>query len=145
MGIDQYVMPMRDANTKRRRVIAFQKYVLNPVTRLVAGTFPGWVLLETTGRRSGKPRRTPLGGSREGPDTFWVVSEQGMRANYVRNIAADPNVRLRIVGRWRTGRATIVPDDDVHARLRTQSRWNRTAVRMVGTELLSVRIDLDPI
>jgi deazaflavin-dependent oxidoreductase (nitroreductase family) len=134
----------RGGDAKRRRVVAFQKYVLNPVTRLVAGTFPGWVLLETKGRRSGEPRRTPLGGSREGRDTFWVVSEQGTKANYVRNIAAHPDVRLRIGGRWRTGRATVVPDDDVDARLRTQSRWNRSAVRMVGTELLSVRIDLDP-
>ena len=131
-------------DAKRKRVVAFQKYALNPVTRLVAGTFPGWVLLETTGRRSGKPRRTPLGGSREGRDTFWVVSEQGTKANYVRNIAVDPNVRLRIGNRWRTGRATIVPDDDVDARLRKQSRWNRTAVRMTGTDLLSIRIDLDP-
>ena len=135
---------MGSGDAKRKRVVAFQKYALNPVTRLVAGTFPGWVLLETTGRRSGKPRRTPLGGSREGRDTFWVVSEQGMQANYVRNIAVDPNVRLRIGNRWRTGRATIVPDDDVDARLRTQSRWNRTAVRMTGTDLLSIRIDLDP-
>ncbi len=135
---------MSGEDAKRKRVVVFQKYLLNPVTRLVAGTFPGWVLLETTGRRSGRPRRTPLGGSRDGADTFWVVSEQGTKANYVRNIAADPRVRLRIGGRWRTGRATIVPDDDVQARLRAQSRWNRTAVRMVGTELLSVRIDLDP-
>ena len=134
----------RGGDAKRRRVVRFQKYLLNPLTRLVAGTFPGWVLLETKGRRTGKPRRTPLGGSREGRDTFWVVSEQGAKANYVRNISVDPNVRLRIGGRWRAGRATIVPDDDVDARLRTQSRWNRTAVRMVGTELLSVRIDLDP-
>jgi deazaflavin-dependent oxidoreductase (nitroreductase family) len=134
----------RDGDAKRKRIVAFQKYLLNPVTRLVAGTFPGWVLLETTGRKSGKPRRTPLGGTREGSDTFWVVSEQGTKANYVRNITVDPNVRLRIGGRWRTGRATIVPDDDVEARLRTQSRWNRTAVRMAGTELLSIRIDLDP-
>ena len=134
----------RSGDAKRKRVVAFQKYALNPITRLVAGTFPGWVLLETTGRRSGKPRRTPLGGSRNGPDTFWIVSEQGMHANYVRNIAADPNVRLRIGGRWRAGRATIVPDDDVDARLRTQSRWNRNAVKMVGTDLLSLRIDLDP-
>jgi deazaflavin-dependent oxidoreductase (nitroreductase family) len=133
----------RDKDAKRKRVVRFQKYLLNPVTRLVAGTFPGWVLLETTGRKSGKPRRTPLGGTREGRDTFWVVSEQGTKASYVRNITVDPDVRLRIGGRWRTGRATVVPDDDVEARLRTQSRWNRTAVRMVGTDLLSIRIDLD--
>jgi deazaflavin-dependent oxidoreductase (nitroreductase family) len=136
-------MPRSTGDAKRRTVMAFQKYALNPVTRLVAGTIPGWVLLETTGRRSGKPRRIPLGGTRDG-DTFWVVSEHGRKANYVRNIAADPRVRLKIGGRWRTGRATIVPDDDAQARVRTQSRWNSNAVRLFGTDLLSVRIDLDP-
>ena len=120
-----------------------QKYTINPVARLVAGTFPGWVLLETTGRRTGKPRRTPLGGTSDG-DTFWVVSEQGGHANYVRNLQANADVRLRIKRRWRTGKAYALPDDDSRARLLTQSRWNRSAVRAMGTDLLSVRIDLDP-
>ena len=132
-----------DPDRKRRAVVAFQKYALNPFTKLVAGLFPGWMLLETTGRRSGRPRRTTLGGTRDG-DVFWVVSEQGAKANYVRNIAADPQVRVRIGGRWRTGRATIMPDDDAQARVRTQSAWNRNAVRLMGTDLLTVRIDLDP-
>ena len=127
---------------KRPPVVMFQKYVLNPVTKLVAGLFPGWILLETTGRKSGRPRRTPLGGTRDG-DVFWVVSEQGRNARYVRNIEREPKVRVRINGRWRTGRATVLPDDDVKARLRTQSLWNRTAVRMAGKDLLTVRIDLD--
>jgi deazaflavin-dependent oxidoreductase (nitroreductase family) len=132
-----------NADRKRRVITRFQKYVLNPLTKLVAGTFPGWVLLETTGRKTGRPRRTPLGGTRDG-DTYWAVSEQGRKSDYVRNIEHDPTVRLRINGRWRTGRATVVPDDDVHARLRAQSAWNRNAVRMAGTDLLTVRIDLDP-
>ena len=120
-----------------------QKYTINLVARLVAGTFPGWVLLETTGRRTGKVRRTPLGGTREG-DTFWVVSEQGAHANYVRNLQANPDVRLKIGRRWRTGKAFALPDDDAHARIRSQSRWNRSAVRLRGTDLLSIRVDLDP-
>jgi hypothetical protein len=53
-------------------------------------------------------------------------------------------VRLKIRGRWRTGKATVMPDDDSQARLQTQSRWNRNAVRMFGTNLLSIRIELDP-
>ena len=129
--------------TKRQVVTTMQKYTINPVARLVAGTFPGWVLLETTGRRTGKARRTPVGGSREG-DTFWVVSEQGAQASYVRNLQANPDVRLRIGRRWRTGKAFALPDDDAQARIRSQSRWNRSAVRLMGTDLLSVRVDLDP-
>ena len=128
---------------KRKLVTSFQKYALNPVTRPVAGFLPGWVLLETTGRRSGAPRRVPLGGTREG-DTFWIVSEHGRHANYVRNIEANPRVRLRMKGRWRSGFAHVVPDDDAEARLRTQGAWNRSAVKTFGTDLLTVRVDLDP-
>jgi deazaflavin-dependent oxidoreductase (nitroreductase family) len=128
---------------KRKLVTRFQKYLLNPLTRRVAGRFPGWILLETTGRITGRKRRTPLGGTRDGR-SFWVVSEQGRRADYVRNIEANPRVRVRMGGRWVEGSAHVVPDDDADARRRTQSRWNRSAVRAFGTDLLSVRIDLDP-
>ena len=50
----------------------FQKRVANPLTRRL----PIQTLLETTGRKSGEARRTPLGGSRVG-DEFWFVSEFG--------------------------------------------------------------------
>lgn len=126
---------------KRRLVVAFQKYCLNPLTKPLAGILPGWILLETTGRKSGKKRRTPLGGTKQG-SSFWVVSEHG-RSNYVRNIEADPRVRVRMRGRWRDGTAHVMPDDDADARRKTQSAWNRSAVRTFGTDLLSVRIDLD--
>ncbi len=68
----------------------FQKRVANPLMRLV----PIQTLLETTGRKSGKPRRTPLGGSRVGNE-FWFVSEFGEKSQYVRNIKANPNVRVQ--------------------------------------------------
>lgn len=128
---------------KRQIVTTAQKYLMNPFTRQVAGRLPGWVLLETTGRRTGKKRRTPVGGTRVG-QSFWVVSEQGRHADYVRNIESDPRVRVRIRGSWVEGRAQVVPEDDADARRRTQSAWNRSAVRAFGTDLLSIRIDLDP-
>ncbi|MEX2394260.1 MAG: nitroreductase/quinone reductase family protein [Actinomycetota bacterium] len=131
-----------DPVRKRKIVVAFQRYALNPVTKLVAGTFPGWVLLETVGRRSSKPRRTPLGGTREG-STYWIVSEQGRHANYVKNIAANAHVRIRINTKWYDGTAHIVDDDDTEERLKKQSMWNRSAVRATGTDLLSIRVDLE--
>jgi deazaflavin-dependent oxidoreductase (nitroreductase family) len=127
--------------TKRRVVTIFQRYLLNPVTRPLFGYLPGMVLLETKGRRSGRPRRTPVGGRLEG-DTLWIVAEHGRRANYVRNIEADAAVRARIRGRWRTGRASVLPSDDPRKRLRLTP--NDLMVRLVGTDLLTVRIDLDP-
>ncbi|MFE3699915.1 nitroreductase/quinone reductase family protein, partial [Nocardia tengchongensis] len=75
--------------------------------------------------------------------SFWLVSEFGTRSQYVRNIEADNRVRLRLRGRWLTGTAHLMPDDDPIARLRSLPRANSTAVRLVGTDLLSIRIDLD--
>ncbi|MFE7858790.1 nitroreductase/quinone reductase family protein [Streptomyces sp. NPDC057403] len=126
-----------DSETKYRVVTAFQR-VLNRVTRRL----PTHTLLETTGRTSGLPRRTPVGGRRTG-GSFWLVSEFGERSQYVRNIKADPRVRVRLRGRWHTGTAHLLPDDDPVARLRGLPRMNSAAVRAVGSGLLTVRVDLD--
>ncbi|MGW0842609.1 nitroreductase/quinone reductase family protein [Streptomyces sp. NPDC002787] len=127
----------RHTDLKQRVVTAFQRHVANPVLRRV----PLQTVLETTGRASGLPRRTPIGGRRVG-DTFWLVSEYGERSQYVRNIKADPSVRLRIRGRWHEGTAHLLPDDDPVARLRTLPRMNSAAVRVLGSRLLTVRVDL---
>ncbi|MEV7993282.1 nitroreductase/quinone reductase family protein [Streptomyces sp. NPDC086077] len=121
-----------------RVATTFQRRVLNPVLRRV----PLQTLLETTGRVSGLPRRTPVGGRRVG-DSFWLVSEFGDRSQYVRNIHADPRVRVRLGGRWHEGTAHLLPDDDPKARLRDLPMMNSSAVRAIGTNLLTVRVDLE--
>lgn len=139
-------MGRRGRIDKRRAVLASQKHVVNPIVRRVAGTrlARGWVVLETTGRTSGEPRRTPVGNGLVG-DTLWVVAEHGRRAGYVRNIEANPRVRVRVNGRWRTGTGRAMPDDDPRERQRRMpNRGNSAVVRLVGTDLLTVRIDLDP-
>ncbi|NDK26680.1 nitroreductase family deazaflavin-dependent oxidoreductase [Streptomyces sp. TR1341] len=128
-------MPSR-ADRKHRIVTSFQRR-LNPVLRRL----PLQTVLETTGRVSGVPRRTPVGGRRVGR-AFWLVSEFGHRSQYVRNIEADPRVRVRIAGRWHHGTAHLLPDDDPRARLRGLPRLNSTAVRALGTDLLTIRVDL---
>ena len=120
-----------------RITTALQKRVANPLMRRL----PVQTLLETTGRKSGEPRRTPIGGSRVG-DQFWFVSEFGDRSQYVKNIKADPNVRVRLKGRWRSGVAHLLPDDDAEARLRELPQFNSLAVRAFGTSLLTIRVDL---
>lgn len=123
---------------KYRAVTSFQRRIGNPLT----SRLPAQTLLETVGRKSGRPRRTPVGGRRIA-DEFWMVSEYGERSQYVRNIKADPRVRVRIRGRWHAGTAHLMPQDDARARLRTLPRLNSLAVRSVGTTLLTVRVDLD--
>lgn len=124
-------------------VTTLQRYVFNPFLKLGSGYVPGTILLETTGRKSGKPRRTALAGKRE-TDVLWIVSEHGRRSQYVRNILANPRVRVRLGGRWRTGAAQPVDTDDPLARLRWMGGPNSVSIRLLGTSLLSVRVDLDP-
>jgi deazaflavin-dependent oxidoreductase (nitroreductase family) len=128
---------------KRRVSRALAKYAVNPVVKIMAGYIPWWALLETTGRKTGAPRRNPVGNGLDG-DTFWIVSEHGHSAGYVRNIKANPIVRLRVGGRWRKGVAHVLEDDDARARQRTLGPFNATFVRLMGTDLLTVRIDLEP-
>ncbi|MFF8915863.1 nitroreductase/quinone reductase family protein [Streptomyces sp. NPDC015032] len=127
----------RSRELKFRTVTSFQRYVANPVTRRL----PFQTLVETTGRTSGLPRRTPVGGRRVG-QAFWLVSEYGEKSQYVRNIQADPRVRVRIKGRWYKGTAHLLPQDDARARLKVLPRGNSAAVRALGTDLLTVRVDL---
>ncbi len=140
---------------KHQIVHALQKYLLNPPINLLFAMGvapPGYALLETTGRKTGKVRRTPVGDGRVG-DQFWLVAEHGMKAGYVRNLAANPGLRLKlrhgILARWHTGRAQVLPDDDPQERQRwltgrrPSTAANAAAVRLFGTELLTVRIDLD--
>lgn len=127
---------------KRRITGALGRYLVNPVVSLCAGYVPWWSLLETTGRKSGAPRRNPVGNGLKG-DTFWIVAEHGPHAGYVKNIKANPHVRIRVGGRWRTGTAHLLREDDARQRQRQLRPVNATFVRLMGTELMTVRIDLD--
>jgi deazaflavin-dependent oxidoreductase (nitroreductase family) len=135
---------------KQRLVTRLQVGLFNrPMKALLARgiTPPGVALLETTGRRSGQRRTTPVGEGLEG-DTFWIVAEH-RSAGYVRNLQANPRVRVKVGGAWRTGTAHVLPDDDPRARQRELSRgrplraMNAASVRAMGTSLLTIRIDLD--
>lgn len=140
---------------KHQIVQTLQKYLFNPPVKFALAVglpLPGYALLETKGRKTGKPRRTPVGDGRIG-NQFWLVAEHGVKAGYVRNIEHDLRVRLKLREglrtRWHSGTAHLLRDDDPRERQRwlaTQlpsSAGNARAVRLFGTQLLTVRIDLD--
>ncbi len=103
-----------------------------------------FALLETTGRHSGQPRQTPVGNGLAG-DTFWLIAAHGRQADYVRNLLAQPRVRVKVAGRWRTGTAGVLPEDDVAARSRTLPyQWDAAIGRLMASQPLTIRIDLDP-
>jgi deazaflavin-dependent oxidoreductase (nitroreductase family) len=134
-----------------------QRVVANPLERLafrVGVPPPGDALLETQGRRTGLPRHTPVCDCLEG-ETFWIIAQQGRRADYVRNIEANPRVRVKAPSQsrkaWRRGTAHILDDDDARERQRHLGEghfWRRLCLNasgVIGTSPLTVRIDLDPV
>lgn len=119
----------------------FHRHLANPLMRSLSRYLPGQAVIETTGRRTGLPRRTPVGG-RLVDGSFWLVADHGLRSQYVRNIQASPRVRVCIGNRRHPGTAHLLPGDDPRARLRQLPWFNSLLVRLLGTELLTVRIDL---
>jgi deazaflavin-dependent oxidoreductase (nitroreductase family) len=147
--------PSTMAVARRPLTHPLQRFVVNPLVRLAfrAGLpDPGDALLETTGRRTGQPRVTPVCDGLLEDDTFWVVSEWGREADWVRNIERDPRVRVRVPrGPWRFGTAHVDEDDDPFARGDAIAASNlgrrlcvETSRRMATREPVSIRIDLDP-
>ena len=133
---------------KRTFVRLVQRYLVNPPVKAVLALGvvpPTHVLLETIGRTTGKPRQNPVGnGLADDGKTFWVVAEHGYDAGYVKNILANPSVRLKIGRQWHMGRAVVLPDDDPQARLNAIGHAvNAAMVRAMGTNLLTVRITID--
>ena len=140
---------------KRRIVHLLQKYFFNPPIKFLFALGlvpPGYSLLETTGHKTGKTRRAPVGNGHLGQQ-FWLIAEHGEKAGYVRNLLANARVRVKVReglrARWRTGTAHVLRDDDPRERQRWLAKQvpggarNAAAVRFFGTNLLTIRIDLD--
>jgi deazaflavin-dependent oxidoreductase (nitroreductase family) len=138
--------PASVRRAKRHVLRTFTNRAVNPLVRPLVDRgvlHPAWALLETRGRISGQPRVVPLGDGLRG-DTFWIITEHGHHADYVKNLVADPRVRVKAGGRWRTGTAQITDDDPYTVMRRLRRPVNDTMLLAVGTEQLVVRVDLDP-
>ena len=133
--------------SRKYRVVTTLERASNRLIRsaLRAGFAPrAFALLETTGRRTGLPRHTPVGNGLDG-DTFWLVAAHGIQADYVRNLQAEPRVRVKAGGLWHAGTAVVLPGDDPAARSRTlPHQWDAAIGRMMASAPLTIRIDLDP-
>jgi deazaflavin-dependent oxidoreductase (nitroreductase family) len=145
----------RRLRLKRRIGRAVERRVVNPMVRrlVLAGRLGStYAVLETTGRKSGIKRVTPVAnGLRDG--TFWLISAHGRHAHYVQNLLTDPRVRIGVAAdrgiAWRSGRAQPQWDDDARARQRELAR-GRLGYRLDGvllranaTHMTTIRIDLD--
>jgi deazaflavin-dependent oxidoreductase (nitroreductase family) len=130
--------------TKERRVGLVQRWLLNPPMRVLTylGLLPHYAVLETTGRRTGRARRTVVGIARQPDSVLWIVAEHGRRAGYVRNLDAEPNVRIHLARRWHRAAARLVDNDNIDARLQHFTPRHINVIRRFGTELATVRVDL---
>jgi deazaflavin-dependent oxidoreductase (nitroreductase family) len=155
----------RDADTVRAALL-IQNRLINRLVRtlVIAGLAPPtYALLETIGRRSGRPRQVPVANGLQG-DTFWLICGLGEQAQYLRNLRANPHVRVKarparlregVRMRWRAGTAHLIPEDDARARHRQLARGRpgyradgillRLLATSGGSNMLTVRIDLDPV
>jgi deazaflavin-dependent oxidoreductase (nitroreductase family) len=146
---------MAGSGAKDRIIYPLEKRVVNPVVMLAHDLGfppPGDALRETTGRRTGRPLRTPICDGLDG-EVFWLIAQRGRRADWVRNIQAHPRVRVKVrTGSgvmWRAGTAHILDEDDPSERRRFIGQGNLPrrlcvcASAAMATDPLTVRIDLD--
>ncbi len=99
------------------------------------------LLLTTRGRKTGLPRVTPLQ-YEEIDGTFYLGSSRGQKADWFRNIVADPCVEVRVKSRRFRGAAEAVTDpariaDFLELRLKRQPK-------MIGMILQSEGLPAQP-
>ncbi len=68
---------------------------------------PPYLYLTTTGRRSRQPREIEIWFTRS-ERRYYVIAENGARAQWVQNLRADPRVRWRVAGGAFSGQARVV-------------------------------------
>ncbi|MCG7609738.1 MULTISPECIES: nitroreductase family deazaflavin-dependent oxidoreductase [Mycobacterium] len=100
------------------RVIAqLNKYVTNPLQRLWAPWLPYMAVIEHTGRKSGKPYRTPVMAFVDSK-SLRVVLNYGEQSDWVRNIRAAGRADVLHRGkRYQLTDPRIIPATDQKARL----------------------------
>jgi deazaflavin-dependent oxidoreductase (nitroreductase family) len=105
------------------------------------------LLLTTTGRKSGLPRVTPL--QYELIDgQFYIGSARGTKADWFRNILADPHVRVRLKSREFAGIAEPITDftlvaDFLELRLRRHPRMVGMILKSDGLPSKPTRSQLE--
>lgn len=95
------------------------------------------LLLTTTGRKSGRPRETPLIYARDGDDLIVIASKGGAPAapHWYRNLAATPEVTVQVLAERFTARAFDAEGDE-YARL-----WNLAAEAWPNYNVYAQRTD----
>ncbi len=114
--------------------------LFNPLARVFAGFVPWWILVETVGNKTGRRRRTPLASGPFSSSEALILAVQGEHSGWIRNLQADPQIRIRRHGRWHSGRASLHPVDP--ADVARFSAYARFGLKLAGQDPLLVRVAL---
>lgn len=112
------------------------------------GFGPKFILLLTTiGRKSGLPRVTPLQYEEEN-DIVYIASARGRKADWYRNIVANPNVLVQIKTHFFRGQAFPINDPShianfLELRLRNHPRMVSAMLRAEGLSINPNRTELE--
>jgi deazaflavin-dependent oxidoreductase (nitroreductase family) len=104
------------------------------------------LLLTTTGRKSGKPRITPLQ-YEELEGKIYLGAALGPKADWFRNIQVHPRVSIRLKSRTFSGTAETIGDPDriadfLEVRLRRHPAMIKAMLRAEGMRIPPHRSDL---
>jgi deazaflavin-dependent oxidoreductase (nitroreductase family) len=107
-----------------------------------------YLYLTTTGRRTGLPREIEIWFT-ERDSRFYIIAEHGEHANWVRNIQANPHVRVRVGDLQFTATARLVDDERepelagaVKALSDAKYRWSNGLITEISPETLPVTASL---
>jgi deazaflavin-dependent oxidoreductase (nitroreductase family) len=105
--------------------------------RLLGG---GFVLINHTGRRTGRPRQTVVEVVDRSAGSLTVVAGFGPRSDWYRNLLARPAASIVLAGRAAAVTATPLPAEQAaQAMLRYARRHPRAARRLAG--VMGYRVD----
>lgn len=105
------------------------------------------LLLTTTGRKTGRPRVTPLQ-YEEQDGVIYVASARGQQADWYRNLLANPRVEIRVKARRFYGQAEPIADparvaDFLELRLARHPRMMGAMLRGEGLAARPDRAELE--
>ena len=130
---------MNRAQRIKRRLAVVWWRIFNPLTNLLAGIVPWWVLVETTGHKTGKRRRTPIATGPYDASGMELIATHGRHSAWVKNLEKTPTVRIRHRRRWHAGTARVL--DLEAAKTATFNLYARQAAGAIGIDPVLVRID----
>ena len=94
----------------KRRLAAFHRAVTNRITIRFVGRLPGFGIVTSVGRKSGKLYRTPVNVFRE-PDRFLIALTYGPDSGWVKNVLAADGCELETRGvRYQLSSPIVIHD-----------------------------------